>query len=186
MKLNRSIYRCITLLLLFSFTACLRTKLHHDSKAGENLGFEYFDNNLPVNWIIYDPKDLACKVTADTIVFCEGKQSLRFEILKSDDKEVVNYTGFTKEFMTSTKGAGLLELSFSVINEGTKFMIYANSTKAKSSGDRPILIEEKTSFHEWKRYKVMVNVPAEMWLRFEIKINGVGVFHIDDVKINQL
>jgi hypothetical protein len=54
---------CIALLMLQSIVACQRTKYHHDVKVDENLGFEIFENNLPVNWIIYP--DLSVLVRLD-------------------------------------------------------------------------------------------------------------------------
>ncbi|MFN5830300.1 MAG: hypothetical protein ACK46R_06080, partial [Bacteroidota bacterium] len=73
-----------------------------------------------------------------------------------------------------------------VINQGAKFMVYVNATNAKSSGGSPVLIEETASFSAWKRYEATLDIPDDMWLRFEIKIFGTGVFRIDDVRINQL
>ena len=70
---------CIALLMLQSIVACQRTKYHHDVKVDENLGFEIFENHLPVNWIIYAPEDAVYRVSADTNVYCEGKKSLRFD-----------------------------------------------------------------------------------------------------------
>ncbi len=177
---------CLALLMLQSIVACQRTKYHHDVKVDENLGFEIFENNLPVNWIIYAPEDAVYRVTADTNVYCEGKKSLRFDLIESAHKGEENYTGFTSEFISLTKGKGRCQLSFRVINQGAKFMVYVNATNAKSSGGSPVLIEETASFSAWKRYEATIDIPDDMWLRFEIKIFGTGVFRIDDVRINQL
>ena len=57
-----------------------------------------------------------------------------------------------------------------MINQGAKFMVYVNSTNAKSSGGSPVLIEETASFSAWKRYEATLDIPDDMWLRFEIKI----------------
>jgi hypothetical protein len=35
--------------MLLSIAACQRTRYYHDVKVDENLGFEFFENNLPVN-----------------------------------------------------------------------------------------------------------------------------------------
>lgn len=177
---------CLALLMLLSIAACQRTRYYHDVKVDENLGFEFFENNLPVNWIIYAPEDAVYRVSADTHVYCEGKKSLRFDINESGHKDEFNYTGFTNELIALTKGKGRCQLSFMAINQGAKFIVYVNATNAKSSGQSPLIIEEISSFNAWKRYEATVNIPDEMWLRFEIKIFGNGVFRIDDVRINHL
>jgi hypothetical protein len=35
--------------MLLSIAACQRTRYYHDVKVDGNLGFEFFENNLPVN-----------------------------------------------------------------------------------------------------------------------------------------
>ncbi len=83
---------------------------------------------------------------------------MRFDLIESAHKGEENYTGFTSEFISLTKGKGRCQLSFRVINQGAKFMVYVNATNAKSSGGSPVLIEETASFNAWKRYEATLDI----------------------------
>jgi hypothetical protein len=162
------------------------TKVPRDSSAGPNMGFEFSLNGLPANWILYDPPQADYTISLDTMNPKEGKQSLRFDIRKCPEEGRVNYTGFTNEFPELTKAGGRYKLSFWIKNRGLQYRIYAGGTKAKESVGNPVILEDSATFTEWKKMEFETRIPADMWLRFEIRLKGVGSFQIDQVEIEKL
>jgi len=173
---------CTTLLL----SSCLDTKVPRDAAAGPNLGFEFSQKGLPVNWILYEPPHLDHSISLDTNSPKEGKRALRFDVLKDPEERNRNFTGLTNEFPELTKGGGRYRISFWMKNTGTRYRISAGGTKAKESAKNPTLIEDSLTFPDWKKMEMETEIPADMWLRFEIRLKGQGSFQIDQVEIEKL
>ena len=173
-------------LLVLGSASCLDTKVPRDSSAGPNLGFEYSQQGLPANWILYDPPQADYTISLDTMNPKEGRQSLRFDIRKCPEEGSVNFTGFTNEFPELTKGGGRYRISFWLKNKGTRYRIYAGGTKAKESAKSPVISEDSRSFPDWKKLEMETDIPADMWLRFEIRLKGQGTFQIDQVEIEKI
>lgn len=128
----------LMVLNVLSLQGCLHTKGPIEHQAGENLGFELLEDGLPVNWIFYTPPRSEYRIWCDTLLFTEGKQSLRFDLYRINENDRVNFTGFTNEFQSQSHGGGKFRLSFKAMNQGMRHEIYINRVKEKESGTHPI------------------------------------------------
>lgn len=167
-------------------SSCLDTKVPRDAVVGANLGFEFSQKGLPVNWILYEPPQFDYSISLDTNSPKEGKQALRFDIRKDAEAGKINFTGFTNEFPELTKGGGRYRISFWMKNTGTRYRISAGGTKAIESAKNPALIEDSMTIPDWKKMEMETEIPADMWLRFDIRLKGQGSFQIDQVEIEKL
>lgn len=167
-------------------SSCLDTKVPRDAAAGPNLGFEFSQKGLPVNWILYEPPHLDYSISLDTNSPKEGKYALRFDVLKDSEEGNINFTGLTNEFPELTKSGGRYRISFWMKNKGTRYRISAGGTNAKESVKDPALIEDSLTFPDWKKMEMETEIPADMWLRFEIRLKGQGSFQIDQLEIKKL
>lgn len=176
-----------TAILLFACPSCLNTITPRDSAAGLNLGFENSKSGLPANWILYDPPQAEYTISLDTVQFTEGRQSLRFDIKRAALKGPLTYTGFTNEFIELTRGGGRYTLRFRVMNEGTRPEIIVSAVKAKGNGKgpAPVRLQVPRQVTTWTLYEATLDIPPDYWLKFEAKIFEEGIFHIDDVTIEQ-
>ena len=85
-------YYSILFLLVPLLTACVKPFLVElDSSAGFNGSFEKIKHGLPINWHIYTPEEYqkSYKLIFDTVDAKEGKQSLKFEIQKTDSVKFI-------------------------------------------------------------------------------------------------
>lgn len=180
----------VWLTLMFLLIGCFgqMIELEKDKSAGLNGGFEVFRNGLPVNWLMYGPKTVKnadFKITPDNEFYSEGKQSLRFDVVKCSSIGGVS-PGFTNEFFESGRfeGEGSYKLSFWVKNEGSTFKISAGGVSAMK-GNMTTLIEEKKQISDWKFFEYQIDIPKDNWLRMELRILQPGIFWIDDIQIEK-
>ena len=191
MRKITSIKSFVLLILMFLLVGCFgqMSELEKDKSAGLNGGFEVFRNGLPVNWLMYTPntvKEADFKIALDNEVYKEGKQSLRFDVVKCSSIGGRFSPGFTNEFFESGKfeGEGIYKLSFWVKNEGSIFKISAGSVSAKK-GNMTTLIEEKEQISDWKLFEYHIDIPKDNWLKMELNILQPGTFWIDDIQIEK-
>lgn len=177
--------------LIFLLFGCFgkMSELEKDKSAGLNGGFEVFRNGLPVNWLMYTPntvKDSDFKIVLDNEVYKEGKQSLRFDVIKCSPIGGRFSPGFTNEFFVSGKfeGKGSYKLSLWVKNEGSKFKISAGGVSAKK-GNMTTLIEKTEQISDWKLLEYQIDIQNDNWLRLELNVLQPGTFWIDDIQIEK-
>ena len=161
-----------------------------DKSAGLNGGFEVSKNGLPVNWLMYTSNtvpDADFEIVLDKDIFKEGKQSLKFDVQKCSSTGGWLSPGFTNEFFEigKYKGEGLYNLSFWIMNNGTRFNISAGGVAALV-GDMKTLIEGNDTLDDWKFFEYKIEVHKDRWLRLQLNILHPGTFWIDDIKIEKI
>ena len=176
--------------LIFFFSCNPYSEAVTDSKAGLNGGFEQSKNGLPLNWLIYSPEtisDSEFEVNLDSKIKAEGNQSLRFSVKKAPEKWENRCPGFTNEFFESGKfkGPAKYSISFVAMNLGSRFNFAAGAVDSHD-GKMTILVDEQETFSSWKKYHVEVAVPANQWLRVELKVCKPGELWVDDFQISKL
>ena len=193
-NLNKKKMRKITstkflslLSLMFLLAGCFgkMSELEKDKSAGLNGGFEVSSKGLPVNWMMYTPntvKDADFKIVLDNEVYKEGKQSLKFDVVKCSSIGGRFSPGFTNEFFESREGS--YKLSFWVKNEGSTFKISAGGVSAKK-GNMAVLIDENEQISDWKLLEYQIDIPTDNWLRMELNVLQAGTFWIDDIQIEK-
>jgi len=167
-------------------TSCIMSERTVEKSAGINGGFEVSKRGLPVNWLFYTPKtvpDADFKIVLDTIEFKEGRQSIRYDVIKCSDSGEWRSPGFTREFF-ELEGQGTYLLTFWVKNNGAKYRITAGGVKAKGSAMKTLLESDKKS-SGWEKHEFEVNVPETMWLRVQLNLLSPGTFWIDDINIHK-
>ena len=157
-----------------------------DESAGLNGGFEVAQNGIPVNWWIYSPNtvpDADFKIVLDTLIYKEGKQSLRFDVVRCFSTGGWASPGIHSEFVISGSyyGPATYKLSLWIKNDGAKFKINAGGVE----GIIPTLIEEKKQLSDWKLLEYHIDIPKDKRLRFELNILEPGTFWIDDIQIEK-
>jgi len=184
-----TIIRKLTLILgILTLTGCIQMSEKETNKsAGLNGGFEVAKNGLPVNWAMYTSntvKNGEFEINLDKNVFKEGKQSLRFDVIKCSSTGGRLSPGFTNEFFDSGKfeGEGTYKLGFWIKNEGTKFRLEAGGV-SPYKGEMKVLIESIEQIEDWKYFEYKINVPKERHLRIELNILMSGTLWIDDFQI---
>lgn len=160
-----------------------------DKTAGINGGFEVAKNGMPVNWLMYTPntvKDADFKIVLDNKVYKEGRQSLRFDVVKCSSIGGRFSPGLTNEFVESGKfeGEGSYKLSFWVKNDGSTFKISAGGVSA-TKGNMKVLIDEDEQISDWKHLEYQIDIPKDNWLRLELNVLKPGTFWIDDIQIEK-
>lgn len=182
----------LLLSLMFLLAGCfgkMSSELEKDKSAGLNGSFEVSSNGLPVNWLMYTPntvKDADFKIVLDKEVYKEGKQSLRFDVVKCSSIGGRFSPGFTNEFFESDRfeGERSYKLSFWVKNNGSKFKISAGGVSAMK-GNMIVLIDEDEQINDWKLLEYQIEVPKGNWLRMELNVLQPGTFWIDDIQIEK-
>ena len=182
----------LLLSLMFLLVGCFvqMSEIEKDKSAGLNGGFEVSRNGLPVNWLMYTPntvKDADFKIVLDNEVYKEGKQSLRFDVVKCSSIGGRYSPGFTNEFFESGKfeGEGSYKLSFWVKNGGSTFKISAGGVSAMK-GNMMVLVDEKKQISDWKLLEYQIDIPKDNWLRMELNVLQPGTFWIDDIQIKKI
>jgi len=183
---------CALLLgILLMLVGCKQTSEKiSDPLIGLNGSFEEAKNGLPVNWLMYSPKtvqDADFKIVLDNVVFKEGKQSLRFDVIECSSAGNASSPGFTNEFMDIGKfeGEGIYKLSFWIRNDGATYSVSAGGVAAME-GQMMNLIENSDQIDQWKYLEFKIEVPEDRWLRMQLNILKPGTFWIDDIRIEQI
>lgn len=179
----------LSLILLFS--GCVEmSEQETDPAAGLNGGFEVSKNALPVNWLMFTPKTVPkadFEIELDTVVFKEGRQSLKFEVAECTSAGGWHSPGFTNEFFEAGKfeGEARYKLGLWIRNHGAKFSLTGGGVGLKE-GDMNLLIESEERLEDWKYFEFQIEVGAENWLRLQLNILQPGTFWIDDVRIEKI
>lgn len=190
LKLKSRLRFLLTLCLLLILGSCNQmSEQIKDEFAGMNGGFEVAKNGIPINWLMYTPntvKDADFKIVLDNEVYKEGRQSLRFDVVKCSSIGGRFSPGFTNEFFESGKfeGESSYKLSFWVKNDGSAFRISAGGVSAKK-GNMTILIDEDKQISDWKHLEYQIDIPKNNWLRLELNVLEPGTFWIDDIQIDK-
>ena len=162
------------------------TEHRSDASAGLNGGFEVARDGMPVNWLLYLPaarEDAQSHMTLDTVVFKEGRQSLKFEVQSITDRR----PGFTNEFsdIGRFRGPAQYRVTFWAMNDGTAFVMSSGPVSA-TTGDMRAVVESDLRLDEWTEFHFTVNVPKDKWLRLQLLLLSPGSFWIDDVRIERV
>ncbi|WP_157503201.1 hypothetical protein [Mangrovimonas xylaniphaga] len=184
---------CLTFLVLFSIllTSCRQlSEKVTDPSAGLNGSFEVSQNGIPVNWLLYTPNTVPnadFKIVLDTIIYKEGKQSLKFDITSCRADGGWNSPGFTNEFFDIGKyeGPAKYQISFWIRNHGTRFKFSAGGVSAKT-GNMITFIDTDSKIENWQQFSYEVDVPKEQWLRVQLNLLQPGSFWIDDFSVKKL
>lgn len=174
------------MLFVLLISAC--TKLSEtvsSSSSGINGGFEIFESGLPVNWSVYTPeivKDGEFKILPDQEVFCEGKQSLMFDVKSCSDQGGHYSPGFFGEYHQF--GFGQYEISGYILNQNTHYRIAAGPVSTHH-GSVITLIDKRDTDLNWMPFSFLVDVPEGSHLRFEMSVLSAGVCRIDQLKIEK-
>lgn len=177
--------------LLLILAGCNRmSEKEIDASAGLNGGFEVSKNGLPVNWLLYTPNTVPSSdftLSLDTVVFKEGKQSLRYDVNKCSSTGGRHSPGFTNEFFEigAFKGEGIYKIGFWIKNNKTKFRINAGAV-SQLEGEMKILIESSEKIKVWKYFEFEIKIPHDQHLRMELNILNPGTFWIDDIQIDKI
>jgi hypothetical protein len=178
--------KILILSCLLIAASCIHSKAPLNSNLGPNMGFEYTENGLPVNWIYYIPPEFEQKISVDSGNPKEGKQSLRFDIRKSPEEAKLNFSGFCREFPEETKGGGKYRISFWVKNQGITCSFLANGVNAKNKAPQQAERTESGYISDWQKMEIDCTVPKDMWLRLEVRLKGKGSFWMDCAAIEKL
>jgi hypothetical protein len=195
LKLKSKLIFVIILNTLFMLVGCRTMSEHIQNKtAGMNGGFEVSQKGIPVNWLLYSPNtvpDAEFKIVLDTLIYKEGKQSVRFDVKKCSSRGGWASPGIHSEFFTSGQYEvpATYKLSFWVKNEGSTFKIFAGGVDAMG-GDSKVKSKSINEIHdeqisEWNLFEYQIEIPKDRWLRLEINILQPGTFWIDDIQIEK-
>jgi len=172
----------------FLFSGCSAMSDHvSDESAGLNGGFEVASDGLPVNWLLYTPRkvsDADSRIVLDTVVFKEGRQSLKFLVTRVGSRR---RPGFTNEFSDSGRfyGPATYRISFWARSDGAEFMVRGGPVRAMD-GDVRVLIRDDARLEEWTPFEFTTDIPDGRWLRLELAVLSAGTFWIDDVRIERI
>ena len=161
--------------VLLTLSGCMQmSEIEYDTSAGLNGGFELSSNGLPVNWLMYTPNTVPnadFEIVLDSVVFKEGKQSLRFDVAKCSNTGGWFSPGFTNEFFEVGKytGEASYKVSFWIKNRGAKYELSAGGVTAKE-GDMQVLISNNQDAFEWEFLEYEIDVGAENHLRLQLNI----------------
>lgn len=156
-----------------------------DESVGINGGFEVTRDGLPVNWLVYTPATVPTgdyDFVIDTIVYKEGRQSLKFVVRECAPTGGWYSPGFSKEY-EATAGVTYL-IGLWVRNEGSLFRAKVGGVSA-FEGDYETIVEAGDSIPEWRQYEHLYTMPEEFdRLRLEVNVLSQGTFWIDDITIS--
>jgi len=157
-----------------------------DDTAGLNGGFEVAKNGLPVNWLIYSPNtvpEAEFKILLDTLIFKEGRQSLKIEVESCLSAGGWKSPGLSRQ-LDVEKGSVYM-LSFWVKSSEAEFIVRAGGVSAMS-GDMKKLVHSNEDYDEWTFFEYSIPISDEFSeLRMEVNILKPGIFWIDEIKIEK-
>ena len=154
---------------------------------GNNGNFEFVEENLPINWLVYTPKTVKngdFKIAFDQADFKSGKQSLRFDVKNCSAERGWYSPGIAQEI--PAKSGEEFNISFWVKNKGSEFSfnIAGVSTFGREGTN---IIKSTNNSSEWILYKTTYKMPEEMTkLRLEFNVLQAGTVWIDDVVVEKI
>jgi hypothetical protein len=151
-----------------------------------NGGFEVVKNGLPVNWYYYSPGTVSegeFGITSDSLVFKEGRRSLKFSVRQCSSIGGRFSPGFFEDF--SATAGETYKVSFWVKNEGCRFRVYLQSSEYGKGSNQDTIVATSENFEDWKYFETDFKVHYGR-IRFEANILGPGTIWFDDVRIEGL
>jgi hypothetical protein len=151
-----------------------------------NGGFEVVKNGLPVNWYYYSPGTVPegeFGITSDSLVFKEGKRSLKFSVRQCSSIGGRFSPGFFEDF--SATAGETYKVSFWVKNEGCRFRVYLQSSEYGKGSNQDTIVSTSENFKDWKYFETDFKVRYNR-IRIEANILGPGTIWFDDVRIEGL
>jgi hypothetical protein len=182
-------YCSILFLLIPLLTGCIKPFLVEiDPSAGFNGGFEKTKHGLPLNWHIYTPEEFekSYKLIFDTKDVKEGKQSLKFEIQKTDTLK------FQKELIApgmfgciDAEIGKKYKVSFWIKNQGSEFNIKIGNQFFMIFSEN--ILKTNEDFTDWTYFEYEYTVPeSNPSIYFGLNFLSPGTFWIDDVRLVKL
>lgn len=174
--------------LIFT-TACMAQMSESvmDSNAGLNGGFEVFQKQLPVNWLVYTQKTVKegkFTISSDTNVYFEGKKSLHFNVENCSNKGGRFSPGIAQEIPVNVGES--YEISARIKSNASAFVIKSSAVNAFNHSAETIL-QKNEAKEEWTLYKATLKIPEKMErLRVELTVLSGGELWVDGIQINKL
>ncbi len=154
---------------------------------GNNGNFEFVEENLPINWMVYTPKTVKngdFKIAFDQADFKSGKQSLRFDVKACSEEGGWYSPGIAQEI--PAKSGEEFSISFWVKNTGSDFSFNVAGVSTFGRGETTI-IKPTNNTGEWIHYKTTYKMPEEMTkLHLEFNVLQAGTVWIDNVVVEKL
>jgi len=182
-------YFFIFVFIYLFFTDCSTSKLsvcYNDKNAGFNGSFEFTQNNLPVNWILYTAQTVPkgdFDIITDTVNYIEGEKSLHFVVRKCVSNGGRYSPGLSKEL--PAKQGETYNISFWIKNIGSEFIVKAGGVTG-FGGKLQIIVQSEEQIESWKKFESIYTIPSGMTaLRFEVNLLTPGSFWIDNVIITK-
>jgi hypothetical protein len=185
-RINKIVFTLLISAIVLLSGCSPMSELIRDETAGMNGSFEATKSGLPVNWLLYTPKTVKNSdfdLIIDSIVYKDGKQSLRFLVRSCSTIGGWHSPGFCKEF-EAIPGASYV-ISFWVKNAGTLFSVIIGGVSV-FDGKYDNIIKSSENLESWKYFKYAYTMPiGEKFnrIRFELNVLSAGSFWIDDIII---
>ena len=117
----------------------------------------------------------------DTADFKDGKQSLKFLVRDCSPVGGRLSPGFANE-MEAVPGQAYT-ISFWIKNEGAEFVAKIGGV-APTTSEIKTIIQSKETINTWRKIEHTFTIPQKYSsMRFELNILQLGVFWVDDIKI---
>lgn len=180
------------ILFSFMFSSCVEMYISgkRNETAGLNGSFEIADGGYSVNWQFNAPpiKDGSTRITIDTTVFRDGKQSLKIsakKVIKSD--RVWQKPGLSTQIPVVP--GKKYHLSFWARNMGCAF--YVKWISATSNQKRHLrsgyVMQTEESFSQWKVFSdTLYTGKDETGILLDFVITRPGTLWIDNVMFEEL
>lgn len=150
-----------------------------------NGSFETLKNGLPVNWWYYSMETVSnadFDILTDSVVFKEGKRSLKFQVRSCQNIGSRRSPGFFEEF--KVQPGETYKISFWVINDGCNFKVTIGTGMKGNPGPGKALVRTQETIPNWKYFEYYFDIPqANDNIRFEANILSPGTIWFDDVRI---
>lgn len=150
-----------------------------------NGGFETLKNGLPVNWYYYSMKKESkgeFDLISDSILFKEGKRSLKFQVRACESIGGWRSPGFFEEFKVVP--GETYKVSFWVNNQGCDYKVSVSTGMQGNPGPGKTIVRTKETDAEWKYIEYSFSIPlSNDNIRFEVNILSPGTIRFDDIRI---
>lgn len=183
---NLCISLFFTVVSLIVLTGCkpMSTSVKgHDCKM--NGGFETLSKGLPVNWWYYSMETVPSgdfDITTDTMLFKEGKRSLRFNVRSCEPIGGWHSPGFFEEF--KVQPGETYKVSFWIMSDGCFLRVSVGAGMKGNPGPSETKVNQKMTVSEWMYFEYYFDIPeANDNIRFEANILSPGTIWFDDVRI---
>lgn len=150
-----------------------------------NGSFETVKAGLPVNWWYYAMETVPngeFDILSDSIIFHDGKRSLKFQVRKCESKGGWHSPGFFEEFKVHP--GETYKVSFWIINKGCDLNVSIGAGMEGNPGPTQTLLRTQEEFPEWTYFEYYFDIPkANDNIRFEANILSPGTIWFDDIRI---